>query len=216
MSLARGRHLDAARTQEIYAAATEVLAEVGYERLTMDAVATHARASKATLYRHWPSKAQLVTEAVRAARGPSAERSPDTGTLRQDLLAFFGAVLSDASHTQVCLMRGLVSACSTDPELAAAVRERLVDTKRAALVELLARARSRGEIADGKDLGFLVDVLPASLMYRFIVTNQPVDAEFIERLVDEVALPLLSPLPTPTLTPSPTPDRVARHPEGAS
>ncbi|MEO8330314.1 MAG: TetR/AcrR family transcriptional regulator [Candidatus Nanopelagicales bacterium] len=189
---ARGRGLDVARTQEIYRSAVALLAEVGYDRLTMDAVAARAKASKATLYRRWPGKAELITEAIYALQGESDEL-PDTGDLRGDLLAFFAHVGEDKGQSQVCMIRGLVSACSSDEALAVAFRQQLVNAKRERLLRILQRARDRGTIAASCDIDFLVDVLPAALMYRFLVTNQPVDQGFIRRLIDDIALPLLIP-----------------------
>ena len=78
------------REQEIFDATLQVLEEVGYDRLTMDAVATAARASKATLYRRWNGKVALVIDALLSQKGP--HESVDTGTLRGDLLATFCGV----------------------------------------------------------------------------------------------------------------------------
>ena len=84
-----GRKRDLTRDPEILEAALDVLAETGFERMTIDEVATRARAGKATLYRRWPSKSELVIDAVacmkRGAYDPSS--LPDTGTLRGDLVA---------------------------------------------------------------------------------------------------------------------------------
>src|SRR6478672_9467119 len=75
------------RELEIFDAALDVLADVGYDRLTMDAVAAAARASKATLYRRWSSKAALVIDALLSQKAP--HEPADTGNLRDDLLATF-------------------------------------------------------------------------------------------------------------------------------
>ncbi|MGH3386900.1 MAG: helix-turn-helix domain-containing protein, partial [Nocardioidaceae bacterium] len=75
------------REDEILEAALAVLAEVGYDRLTMDAVATAAKASKATLYRRWTSKAHLVVDAAVRAKGCPMPDDVNTGSLRGDLLA---------------------------------------------------------------------------------------------------------------------------------
>ena len=75
------------REQELLAAAIDVLREVGYDRLTFDAVAAAARASKATLYRKWPHKQELVIDALALFMGCPAEEDPDTGSLRGDLIA---------------------------------------------------------------------------------------------------------------------------------
>src|SRR3954447_1593913 len=85
-AVARPR-IEGVREQEILDAALEVLADVGYDRLTIDAVAHRAKASKATLYRRWNSKATLVVEALARVKGPPV--TPDTGDLRTDLLETF-------------------------------------------------------------------------------------------------------------------------------
>src|SRR3954447_6644599 len=92
-----GRPRDESRDAVILAATLEVLADVGYDRLTMDAVAARAKASKATLYRRWTNKVTLVIEALQHAKSPTDV--PDTGSLREDLLAAFCGVggLSDSA-----------------------------------------------------------------------------------------------------------------------
>jgi len=183
----------AERAERIYAATLEVLIEVGFDRLTMDAVAARSRSSKATLYRHWPSKTELVTEAVRALRPAHVIDEPHGESLRGDLLDFLSHINDHASQDQVCMMRGLISACSTDEALAGAVRQQLIETKRQTLLQILRAWRDNGAIAADKDLTFLVDVIPSLITYRFLVTQEPVDQEFVTRMVDEIALPLLAP-----------------------
>src|ERR1700750_3348213 len=88
VELARPR-VAGAREEEILDAAVEELLEVGYHRLTMDGVAQRARASKATLYRRWSSKQSIVVDAVVRAKRVSTASSPDTGSLRGDLVELF-------------------------------------------------------------------------------------------------------------------------------
>lgn len=194
----RRRGLDDARTAEIFAAALAELGEVGYDRTTMDAVARRAGASKATLYRHWPGKPELVVDALQHLRGDSAAQLPDTGSLRGDLRALLGHMSSNVTHDQVCMMRGMVSACGQDPELARVFHERMVETKRAAALAVLERGRARGEVAVDADLQLLVDVVPAMLVYRHLVTPYDVDDAYVDRVVDEVWLPLLTQTPPVT------------------
>src|SRR5580698_2904876 len=80
-----------AREQAILDAALELLMEVGYDRLSIDALAERARAGKATIYRHWSGKAQIVAEAVRCRAEETMEVVPDTGPLRGDLLELLTA-----------------------------------------------------------------------------------------------------------------------------
>src|SRR5260370_36180860 len=91
----RGPGMSPERSIEMLSAAMDVLREVGYQDLTMDLVATRARCSKATLYRQWPGKPQLVAAALYATRPGKAEEIT-TGTLRGDLLAMVGALASQA------------------------------------------------------------------------------------------------------------------------
>src|SRR3954466_9997578 len=102
------------REQEILDAAIQVLAEVGYDRLTMDAVAAKAKASKATLYRRWTSKVSLVIEALQHEKGPNTP--PDTGSLRGDLQQVFcGAGGLTDQHT-VAQFASVLTAIARDPE----------------------------------------------------------------------------------------------------
>ena len=109
-------------SSEILDAALEVLAEVGYDRLTMDAVAQRAKASKATLYRRWNSKATLVVDAL--ATQKATPPVPDTGDLRTDLLTAFCGMGGLTDHDTTATFGAVMTALSTDPEFAAEFRTR--------------------------------------------------------------------------------------------
>ena len=96
------------REREILAATLAVLADVGYDRLTMDAVATAARASKATLYRRWQGKAALVVDALASQKHPVAE--PDTGSLRDDLVATYCGMGRLTDPHQVAVLGAVITA----------------------------------------------------------------------------------------------------------
>ncbi len=189
---ARLRRSDVARHAEILDATLGELQEVGYDRMTMDAVAKRAGASKATLYRHWPNKAELVVAAIRQMRGDGEAVLPDTGRLREDLLALLKGTQPHSAEDQLCVMRGMVSACGSDAELATAFYEQVVETKRSAALEIIRRAQIRGEVSETSDTEFLVDAAPAMLIFRHLFTSQTVDEPYLTRLVDEVWLPLLT------------------------
>jgi AcrR family transcriptional regulator len=180
------------RHEEILKAAIDEVRAVGYDRTTMDAVAERAGASKATLYRHWASKADLIVAAISYMKGATARSLPDTGTLRGDLLDLLRVSQQHSGHEQLCVMRGMISACGTDPELAQAFYEQIVQAKRGAAVEILRRAQQRGEVSEAADIHFLVDVAPAMLICRHLLTPEPVDERYLTRLVDDVWLPLLT------------------------
>ena len=181
-----------ARIDQILAATIEVLQEVGYDRTTMDAIAERAGASKATLYRHWPGKPELVIAAIRQHKGVDVTPLPDTGDLRTDLITLLLVATHQGAHDELCMMRGMVSACGAEPELARVFYEQVIDAKRAHAVELLERARQRGQVSEAADIQFLVDAAPAMLIFRSLLTPDPIDAEYVTRLVDDVWLPLLT------------------------
>ncbi|WP_278259130.1 TetR-like C-terminal domain-containing protein [Nocardioides convexus] len=134
------------REQEIFDATIAVLVDVGYDRLTMDAVAAKAKASKATLYRKWDGKAALVIDALMSQKSP-VEVPPDTGSLRGDLLAMFCGHGGLTDRHQTALLGSVVTAIGRDPEFAAAFRERFIAPKVAVGREVYERAQQRGEPA---------------------------------------------------------------------
>lgn len=183
-----GRKRDLSRNGPILEAALEVLAEFGYERMTTDMVAARARASKATLYRRWPSKAELVVEAVQSLDDGVERTLRDTGSLEGDLAALIRAP-DDASAWKLQIMAGLLSMLPRNPDLARVVRRRLVEPHITIMRELLERARSRGEIAADRNLDVLALVLPAISAYRLIVDGEHIDRRFARLVVKEVLAP---------------------------
>jgi AcrR family transcriptional regulator len=181
----------AAREAAILRAALELLAQCGYDQLTIDAVAARARCSKATIYRRWPGKAALVITAVRRHAGQPAMAVPDTGSLRSDLLAALQAMRSSLSGQDAALILGLLVAMHRDPELAGVVREQVLDAKREVFGAVIARAVARGNVPATADSALLAEVSSAVLFSRLLVTGEPLDGAFTEHLVDAVLLPAL-------------------------
>lgn len=180
-----------ARSNAILDAAVEVVAEVGYDRTTMDAVAARAKASKATIYRHWPDKASLVVEALRA-RACGDEEAPDTGSLRGDLESLVRRAITSMSGIDGPLLVGLLAASAHDAELAALMRARLHEDKLRTIEAFLVRARDRHEINGDVGAEVVGDVLPGAVFMRVIVLGVPPDEPFIRRLVDDILFPLLT------------------------
>ena len=166
----------ATRESAILQATLELLAESGYDQLTIDAVAGRARCSKATIYRRWRDKAALVVTAVRRHAGQPAAAAPDTGSLRSDLLAALAAMRSSLSGQDAALILGLLGAMHRDPELAGAV---------------IARAAARGDVPATTDAALLAEIGSAVLFSRLLVTGEPLDDAYIQHLVDAVLLPAL-------------------------
>lgn len=173
---------------EILAATRELLAERGVEGLTVDGVAARAKVGKATIYRHWRSRAELVMDAVASVPGP--ERPVLVGEVHADLCAVFGAlgeVLSDPERSR--LLATLVDAAERDPELAE-LHVHHSNSRRAPARAVLAEAVERGELAPATDLDLAVDLIAGPLFYRRLLTHQPVTPAVVEAVVDAVLVGL--------------------------
>jgi AcrR family transcriptional regulator len=181
----------ALREEAILLATLKLLADSGYDQLTIDAVAAQARCSKATIYRRWPGKAALVIAAVRLHAGQPGTGAPDTGSLRSDLLAALAAMRSSLSGQDAALILGLLTAMRRDPGLAAVVRDQVLDAKREVLGPPVDRAIARGDIPADADTALLAEISSAVLLSRLLLTGEPPDDTFVQRLVDTALLPAL-------------------------
>lgn len=190
-----GRKPDPSRDAEILNAALQVLAEVGYTGMTMAAVAARAKAGKGTFYRRWPSKAELVLEAVGHMKRSQADldRLPDTGTLRGDILALFKPASVEEGEYQLTIMAGLASMLSQDRGLAEAANDAIVEPWAAANRALLTRALSRGEIDAAADIETLAQIIPSIAAYRALIQRRPFDRDFLVSIIDGVLLPAVRP-----------------------
>ncbi|WP_209560069.1 TetR/AcrR family transcriptional regulator [Frigoribacterium sp. PvP032] len=188
-----GRRRDPSRDADILQAAIDVLAETGYDGMTIEMVATRAKAGKATVYRRWASKSDLVIDAVacmKAAPGPgSVAELPDTGTLRGDLVAMIRPHSMQDNEKKLRVMAGIVSLLADNPELAAAVNTAIVRPRVEVNRRLLQRAIDRGEIPADVDVDNLALLSPSMVAYRTIIMKQPVDRAFLLGLIDGVVLP---------------------------
>ncbi|MFZ3558073.1 MULTISPECIES: TetR/AcrR family transcriptional regulator [unclassified Streptomyces] len=188
---ARRSRITPEREAELYGAVLELLREVGYDALTMDAVATRTRSSKATLYRQWGGKAELVVKALRSQKPHFDE--VDTGSLRGDLHAI--AFREDDCHMEQnsALMRGLMVAVHANPDLLAAFKEWIVEPEMTGVDRMVRRAVDRGEVrADNPALGYLIHMLIGAFATRTLIDEEPPTQEYLVSYIDAVVLPALS------------------------
>ena len=176
------------RETEILEATLQVLAEVGYDLLTMDAVATRAKASKATLYRRWKSKPELVVAAVMCHHSATAT-VPDTGSLRGDLLAAYCGTGGLSDPLAQGVLTAVVTAMGRDPEFAEVYRRDFIGPKIAVSRAVYERARERGEVHPETDLSILAPALAGIVLHRAFLLGDPVTPELVGRVLDEVILP---------------------------
>jgi AcrR family transcriptional regulator len=178
-----GRPRDERADRAIVTATLELMAEDGVRDLRMDDVAARARVGKATIYRRYRSKDELVTAAVAAL--VSEIEVPDTGSTRVDLLGLMrGAVDVYKGSAEAAAMPSLVDAMSRDAELARAVREGFLAGRRDALRAVLERGVERGDLRAGLDFELALDVLGGPLFYRLLVTGGPIDRDLAEGVVE--------------------------------
>jgi AcrR family transcriptional regulator len=182
------RSLDAA----ILDATLAGVAEVGYDRLSMDDVASRAGVGKAAIYRRWPSKAVVVADAIahwRRRLGPI--EPPNTGSLRGDIDALVAATpdLDDADTNMIRVVVGVATAAMHNPVLAAALDDLVLSTPRQVLRAVLDHAVARGEIPAGRDLSLIPDVALGLNVLR-VIAGRPIDRVYVRRVLEDVILPL--------------------------
>lgn len=185
-----GRPLDARIDEQLLQATQDLLVEEGFERLTMDAVATRCGASKSTIYRRWPSKTALVVAATAALL--SAPELPDTGDLREDLLAC-GRLYLQREGREAQVLASVLSASRHDSVLREASRQALGAPYEGLFERVLSRAVERGCVKRGTDLATLAQVFPAIAYQQVAAQGRLVTEHDVLRVVDSVLLPALSP-----------------------
>jgi AcrR family transcriptional regulator len=179
---APGRPRSLAADTAILDATLEEYAERGFSAMSVDGVAARAGVGKATIYRRYASKLELVT----AAMYTSAEQRAitDTGTLEGDLRALLRQL------AEICLdptigagIRHLVSDGQTAPELRA-VHDEFLQHRRAGWKAALVRAIARNDLPPDLDLEIAVDLLTGPVTLRHLMTHMPIDDAFLDQVLD--------------------------------
>lgn len=178
------------REAELLATTLRHLQEHGYDRLTVEAVATEARSSKATMYRRWPTKAQLVLAAfIEGTR--VTEIPPRTGSLRGDLISIGISVCQQACE-HASTMRAVLNELTHNAELSEAFQQEFVHQRRLVFDEVIADAVARGEVdAEVINTDFH-DLLAGYLVFRGLISGRPPTEDTVHALVDEVLIPSLT------------------------
>jgi AcrR family transcriptional regulator len=178
------------RETELLEVTLRLLQEHGYDQLTVDAVASEARASKSTVYRRWPSKAELVLaafiEGVRQVAIP-----PNTGTLRGDLISL-GEACGEHGREHASTIRAVMVEVSRHPALNEALQEQFLKQRKAMIQHVLQQAVDRGEITKDAIPDELWDLLPGYLIFRSIMPGPPPTRRTVQLLVDQFLVPGLT------------------------
>jgi AcrR family transcriptional regulator len=176
----------------VLGATVEILAGEGYEHLSVESVAARAGVHKTTVYRRWPTKADLVADAVRE-RAQQLVPVPDTGTLAGDLRALARSIAGNiGSDVGTRMARTLIAAAVVSDEIAATQREFWAE--RFALTGVIVeRAIARDELPPRTDARFVLETLIGPLYVRLLLTGEPIDAEFADRAAASAAAGALTP-----------------------
>ncbi|HEV7210690.1 MAG TPA: TetR/AcrR family transcriptional regulator [Blastococcus sp.] len=185
-----GRPRDPSRDGVIRAAILRLLADVGYGALTMDAVASEAGVGKATIYRRWRTKQDLVVDTIRDLNQELAS-PPDTGSLEGDLRAMTEQMRALITGPTGAATLSLLSTMPHQPALAKAFQDGPLLVWREAFAQVWERAEQRGEVGPGMSGSLLAEATTAVMVQRWLLTGLPVDQAFTDDMLDTIVFPLL-------------------------
>jgi AcrR family transcriptional regulator len=195
MSAAPGgatRRRGEALEEAILEATLAELSTVGLSRFTIEGVAHRARTGKASVYRRWESKEDLVVDALQRAF-PPLDEAIDHGDLRADLLALLRQMIDVINGPAGCAMQTLMGELDRDREFVRTVHDRVVDPRKRAMLATLQRGAARGQVRPAAVEPLVAQVAPAMIVHKFLVDGPPVADEFVQRVVDDIVLPLVRP-----------------------
>ncbi len=190
------RRRGAALEDAILAAAYAELTEVGYTAFSVEGAAARARTGKASIYRRWPTKPDLVMDALCAAL-PTPDacglevQFDDSVTTTDALHHVARSITKILTSPAGDAMRSIKCEAAVDPELAALIDARFQAPRRAALLALLRRGVERGEVRPDAATPLVADVLPAVLTHRVIMQRQRITEAVITEIMDQVLIPLV-------------------------
>tara|TARA_R110002096_G_scaffold436038_3_gene665878 strand:+ start:25003 stop:25635 length:633 start_codon:yes stop_codon:yes gene_type:complete len=191
-SRGRGRPRDPALAAKVFVTTLGMLADLGYQRLSMECIAARTGVAKTTLYRRWPNKEELVIAAVLSSRRLPPEPQ-DSGSLRADLVTLLETLAGGQSPDGRRLaMTTLTNAMRATPRLGDLIRKEFVAVMRHHVDVAFQNAITRGELPAHAILPpFFADIAPSMMATRLLIAGEAVDNEFRDQLIDELLLPIL-------------------------
>ena len=176
--------------EAIFAATLDELNAVGYTELKMERIANRARASKGSLYRRWPSRAELVVDAIHHSF-PSHGEAPETGSVREDLLGGLRKIADLLNSPSGEAIRGLMADTIRNPDLMEVVRARFIDPGVNLFLDVLRRGAARGEVRTTALTPRIASLGPDLLREYFLVHRPPIPDRALIEMVDDVIIPLI-------------------------
>jgi AcrR family transcriptional regulator len=190
--LFRCRRRGVALETAIYEAVLQQLSTVGFGAMTIEGVAAAARTGKAAIYRRWPSKEELVADTLDNVL-PSMDLPPDTGNVRSDLAEIFTVMLEVMASPAGGAMQALMGELGHDHDFITTVHERVLAPRKALMMEILVRGVARGDVRRDAIKPVVVEAGPALLVHRLLTFGPPIDPAYMEAVLDDVVMPLISP-----------------------
>jgi len=186
-----GRPVDKLRDLAIMSAALELVAEQGYDCVTMDAIALRAHAGKATLYRRWKSKPYLMAEAIKLMMPCEQKVDPKrcTDNLRDYLCELFSIYFGIRDEIRQKVMLSIATVISRDKSLSKAIHLDCITDQTSIFSDAIECTINKK--LDKVQLKLLADVGPALLFYQLILTGKPIEIEYVEHIVDDLIIPLI-------------------------
>jgi AcrR family transcriptional regulator len=188
------RRRGAVLERAILDAALEQLSTVGWKGLTMEGVAAGAQTGKAAVYRRWPSKEDLVADALVSGR-PRVETAPDLGSVREDLLTLCRQVRQIMYSLPGTALRSVIHECdqAQAERFEGVIVGKVVEPTVELLREVITRGIERGEVRSDAANGYVFDAIPAMMMYRSKMCASEWHDRDLEEMIDQLMLPLLRP-----------------------
>ncbi|MER8009844.1 TetR/AcrR family transcriptional regulator [Streptomyces sp. NPDC094149] len=188
------RRRGAVLERAILDAALDQLGTVGWNGLTMEGVAAGAQTGKAAVYRRWPSKEDLVADALQAAL-PRIEEVPDLGSVREDLLQLCRQARDAMFSRPGYAVRSVVHECNPvqAERFHTVIFDGIVEPTLKLLREVITRGIARNEVRSDAANGYVFDAVPAMMMYRSKMCGSEWSDRDLEEMVDQLMVPLLRP-----------------------
>ncbi len=177
--------------EAIRAATLAELAETGYASLAVERVAMRARTSKAAIYRRWPTRADLVADAIGHAADRDHDNLPDTGDVRTDLFAVLRTAADRLTGVYGEAARGLIAESLADPDATRAARERLTGARNRLITAVLERAVQRRQAGPQALTPQLISLAPTLLSHHYLLHGGPIDDHTVTEILDHIVMPLL-------------------------
>jgi AcrR family transcriptional regulator len=186
------RRRGAALETAIYEAVLQQLSTVGFGAMTIEGIAAAARTGKAAIYRRWPSKEELVADTLDNVL-PSLDLPLDSGNVRTDISRIFDLMTATMESPAGGAMQALLGELGNDHDFIKTLHERVLAPRKALMLEILRRGVERGDVRPDAVKPVIAEAGPALLVHRLLMYGPPIDPSYVDAILDDVVMPLISP-----------------------